>query len=407
MPDHVRAAQRRTGFRHLYLYDLEGKLIRPLTAGDWMVEGDGTENGLVGVDEAKGRIYFMANETSPLERQLYSTSLETREPNRVQRISKEPGWHDAKLLPGAKRYFDSWTSSEQPPSASLRSLDGSVQTWLIRNSLDASHPYSPFKESQAEETLGSLQSSDGQTLYYRLLKPANLQLGKKYPVIVDVYGGPHQQYVRADWLGGSRSAQGFFRQVLTQHGFIVFMLDNRGSGFRGNAFDQAIAGRLGKVEIEDQLRGVEFLKQQAYVDPERIGIMGWSYGGYMTLMGLSTTSAFRAGVAGAPVTDWRLYDTHYTERYLGQPGPESTYDVSGVLSHLDTVHGKLLLVHGMADDNVLFTNSTMLMQQLQARNVPFDLMTYPGSKHGLVRASTTGRHFYEMALRFFERELKE
>jgi dipeptidyl-peptidase-4 len=399
-------ASRRTGYRHLYLYDLNGTLIRPLTAGEWMVEGDGTENGFVGVDEAKGIVYFIANKTSPLERQLYSTSLRTREPEKVHRISKEPGIHNVKLLPGERRYFDAWTSSTQPPSASLRTLNGDVQAWLVHNALDASHAYWPFRDSQPEETLGSLQANDGQTLFYRLLKPANMDSGKRYPVIIDVYGGPHAQYVRADWMGGSRGPQGFFRQVLTQQGFVVFSLDNRGSGFRGNVFDQAISGRLGKIEIEDQLRGVEFLKQQSFVDPERIGIMGWSYGGYMTLMGLTTTTAFKAGIAGAPVTDWRLYDTHYTERYLGQPGPESAYEVSGALSHLDSMHGSLLLVHGMADDNVLFTNSTMLMQRLQAQNVPFDLMTYPGSKHGLIRAPATGRHFYEMALRFFERELK-
>ncbi|MFL6618626.1 MAG: DPP IV N-terminal domain-containing protein [Povalibacter sp.] len=399
-------ASRRSGYRHLYLYDLNGQLIRPLTAGEWMVEGDGDENGIVGVDESKGLVYFMANAASPLERQFYSTSLNTRDPSKVERISKEPGVHDTKLLAGGRLYFDSWTSPTQPPSSSLRSLDGNVQSWLIRNTLDASHPYWNFKDSQPQETLGSLQSSDGQTLYYRLQKPANFQAGKRYPVVIDVYGGPHLQYVRAEWMGGSRGTQGFFRQVLTQNGYIVFTLDNRGSGFRGNAFDQAISGRLGKVEIEDQLRGVEFLKQQTFVDAERIGIMGWSYGGYMTLMGLTTTSAFRAGIAGAPVTDWRLYDTHYTERYLGQPDPEGTYEVSSALSHLDTLHGKLLLVHGMADDNVLFTNSTMLMQRLQAKDIPFDLMTYPGSKHGLVRVPATGRHFYEMVLRFFDRELK-
>jgi dipeptidyl-peptidase 4 len=396
-------ASRRTGYRHLYLYDLNGRLIRPLTAGEWMVEGNDTENGVVGVDEAKRLVYFMANATSPLERYLYSTSLETPDPANVKQISKEAGFHDAKLIPGNRYYFDAWSSPTQPACTSIRNFDGSVQNWLVRNALDESHPYWQYKDSRPEETFGSIQADDGQTLYYRLEKPAKLEPGKRYPVIVDVYGGPHHQSVRADWMGGG----GYFRQILVQNGYIVFSLDNRGSGFRGNAFDQAISGRLGKVEIEDQLRGVEFLKQQSFVDPDRIGVMGWSYGGYMTLMALTTTKAFKAGIAGAPVTDWRLYDTHYTERYLGIPGPESTYEESGALSHLDSLHGKLLLVHGMADDNVLFTNSTMLMQRLQAANVPFDLMTYPGSKHGLVRIPSTGKHFYEMVLRFFDRELKQ
>lgn len=400
-------ASRRSGYRHLYLYDLDGKLIRPLTAGQWMVVGDGTEEGLVGVDEAKGIVYFMANEASPLERHLYATSLRTQDASKVRRISTEAGWHDAELLPGGHQYLDTWSSPEQPPTASIRSLDGKVQRWLVRNALDNSHPYQPFMSAHVKEQFGSIQASDGQTLYYRLIKPADAQPGKRYPAVIDTYGGPHFQYVRKDWMGGARAAQGYFRQVLAQQGYIVFTLDNRGSGFRGEAFDTAIAGRLGKVEIEDQLRGVEFLKSQPFVDGERIGIMGWSYGGYMSLMALTTTSAFKAAVAGAPVTDWRLYDTHYTERYLGMPDAGDRYEQSGVLSHANALQGSLLLVHGMADDNVLFTNSTMLMQRLQALNKPFDVMTYPGSKHGLIRVPQTGRHFYEMVVRFFERELME
>lgn len=399
-------ASRRSGYRHLYLYDLDGKLIRPLTAGAWMVVGDGTEDGLVGVDEAKGIVYFSANEASPLERHLYATSLDTKDASKVRRISQEAGWHAAQLLPGAKQYLDLWSSPEQPPTASLRSLDGKVQRWLVRNALDSSHPYQPFMTGHIKEEFGSLKADDGQTLYYRLLKPANLQPGKRHPVVIDTYGGPHVQYVRKDWMGGARAPQGYFRQLLAQQGFVVFSLDNRGSGFRGEAFDTAINGRLGKIEIEDQLRGVDFLKTQPYVDGDRIGIMGWSYGGYMTLKALTTTSAFKAGVAGAPVTDWRLYDTHYTERYLGLPGAgNDSYEQSGVLADTGSLHGSLLLVHGMADDNVLFTNSTMLMQRLQAQDKPFDLMTYPGSKHGLIRVPQTGRHYYEMVVRFFKERL--
>lgn len=400
-------ASRRSGYRHLYLYDLDGNLLRPLTSGDWMVVGDGTEDGVVGVDEAKGIVYFMANEASPLERHLYATSLTTADAAKVRRISREPGWHDAKLLPGARQYLDQWSSPEQPPTASIRTMDGKVQRWLVRNELDESHPYHPFRASRPIEEFGSLEASDGQSLYYRLLKPAQMEPGRRYPVVVDTYGGPHFQYVRKDWMGGARAAQGYFRQMLTQQGFVVFTLDNRGSGFRGEAFDTIINGRLGKVEIEDQLRGVDFLKSLPFVDSERIGIMGWSYGGYMTLMALTHTGAFKAGVAGAPVTDWRLYDTHYTERYLGMPGASRSYEESGVLPAAGSLTGSLLLVHGMADDNVLFTHSTMLMQRLQSLDKPFDVMTYPGSKHGLIRVPQTGKHYYEMVLRFFGRELGE
>ncbi|HKU14315.1 MAG TPA: DPP IV N-terminal domain-containing protein [Steroidobacteraceae bacterium] len=399
-------SSRRSGYKHLYLYDLDGKLLRPLTAGEWMVVGDGAESGLVGVDEKRSNVYFLANEASTLERQLYVTSLETREPGAPRRVSREPGVHDVKLLPGAHGYLDMYSSPDQPPTASLHALDGSLQHWLVRNALDETHPYREFLAAHVKEEFGSIPAEDGQQLNYRLLKPATLQAGQRYPVVVDLYGGPHNQYVRKEWMGGARAPQGYFRQILAQQGFVVFSLDNRGSGFRGTAFETALARQLGKVEVTDQLRGVEFLQTLPYVDPQRIGIMGWSYGGYMTLMALTTTQAFKAGVAGAPVTEWRLYDTHYTERYLGMPGANgSGYDASAVLPHLSALHGKLLLVHGMADDNVLFTNSTTLMQALQAQGSQFELMTYPGSKHGLVRMPVQGRHFYEMVLRYFEREL--
>jgi dipeptidyl-peptidase-4 len=401
-------SSRRTGSKHLYLHDLDGRLVRPLTAGDWMVVGDGVESGVVGVDEARSLVYFTASEASPLERHLYVASLDTRTPNAPRRITQEAGWHDAKLLPGGAAYLDLWSSPEQPPTASLRAMDGSVRHWLVRNALDATHPYHTFTTDHIKEEFGSIAASDGMPLFYRLLKPARMEAGKRYPVVIDTYGGPHFQYVRKDWMGGARAAQGYFREVLAQHGFVVFTLDNRGSGFRGDAFESAIAGRLGDVEIRDQLRGVEFLKSQKFVDPERIGVMGWSYGGYMTLKALTTTAIFRAGVAGAPVTDWRLYDTHYTERYLSTPAANAAgYAASGVMQDAKALSGKLLLVHGMADDNVLFTHSTMLMQQLQALGKPFDVMTYPGGKHGLVRMPQQGRHYYEMVLRFFERELAE
>jgi dipeptidyl-peptidase 4 len=397
---------RRTGYKHLYLYDLDGKLIRPLTAGEWMVVGDGVETGVVGVDEKQARVYFLANQASPLERHLYSTSLETRDPAVVQKISREPGWHSAQLLPGGQSYFDVYSSPERPPQAALHRLDGSVQHTLVDNALDASHPYHSYLADHVKEQYGSIDASDGQKLYYRLLKPKAMEAGKRYPVVIDTYGGPHFQYVRQDWMGGARAAQGYFRQVLAQHGFVVFVLDNRGSGFRGEAFESALAMQFGKAEIADQLRGIEFLKTQPFVDPQRIGIMGWSYGGFMTLKALTTTDAFKAGVAGAPVTDWRVYDTHYTERYLGLPSVNASgYEASAVIPNAGALQSKLLLVHGMADDNVLFTHSTMMMQALQAKAKPFDVMTYPGSKHGLVRMPQQGRHFYEMVLRFFDREL--
>jgi dipeptidyl-peptidase 4 len=312
-------------------------------------------------------------------------------------------------LPTGTSYLDTWSSAQQPPSVSIRSLDGKVSRWVVRNALDSSHPYQPFMSSHLKEEFGSIKASDGQDLYYRIIKPAGADSDatKRWPVIVDTYGGPHAQYVRNDWMGGSRATQGLFRQLLAQHGFVVFSIDNRGSGFRGVAFESAVKDRMGQVEIEDQVRGIEFLKSLPYVDGERVGIMGWSYGGYMALMALAHPDTFKAAVAGAPVVDWSLYDTHYTERYLGTPASNKQgYEFSSVLPYVDSFKGSLLLVHGMADDNVLFTNSTMLMQKLQASGKQFGLMTYPGGKHGLIRSPETGKHYYEMVVRFFGRELQ-
>ncbi|MET0987009.1 MAG: S9 family peptidase [Steroidobacteraceae bacterium] len=401
-------SSRRSGYKHLYLYDLDGKLIRPLTSGPWMVVGDGEETGLVAVDEARSKVFFTANKETPLERNLYSASLRTQEPTAPQRLTTEPGWHKAVLNAQGDAYLDLWSSTTHPPSASIHSIDNHRMNWVSRNELGPSHPYFEFKSAHIQGEFGAINAADGQALHYQLLKPANMEAGKRYPVVIDTYGGPHFQYVRNDWMGGARAIQGYFRQVLAQNGFVVFSLDNRGSGFRGEAFESVVKGGLGNVELEDQLTGASFLKSLTYVDPDRIGIMGWSYGGYMTLLALSHPShVFKAGIAGAPVSDWALYDTHYSERYLGLPSANAKgYADSAVFTHLDQFSGELLLVHGMADDNVLFTNSTAVMKALQDAGKHFELMTYPGGKHGLIRIPDTGRHYYEMVLQFFKEKLE-
>jgi dipeptidyl-peptidase 4 len=397
-------ASQRTGFRHLYLYDENGEMQHPLTAGAWMVTSDVKPEH---IDAQRGLIFFTANEATPIEQHLYVTSLDTVTPAQSQRVSRESGWHSAVLFPGQRAYVDNWSSPDQPPSVAIRNIDGTLKSWLIRNALDESHPFKPYAMAQAREEFGTVKASDGQVLHYRLLTPANMETGKRYPVVVDTYGGPGNQYVQRNWMGGTRTTQGLFRQLLTQQGFIVFSIDNRGSALRGTAFEAPIYRRFGRVEIEDQVRGVEFLKGIPYVDPDRIGIMGWSYGGYMTLMALTTApKTFKAGVAGAPVTDWRLYDTHYTERFLGDPTENAAgYAASSVAPYLGNLSGKLLLVHGMADDNVLFAHTTQLMKQLQAQRIQFDLMTYPGGKHGLIRQPDMGPHYYESVLRFFKANL--
>jgi dipeptidyl-peptidase-4 len=234
-----------------------------------------------------------------------------------------------------------------------------------------------------------------------LFKPPHFDSTKRYPAIVDVYGGPGAQRVLNNWSGAS------FTQILTRAGYVVFQLDNRGSAFRGTAFQAPIHDKLSDAEVADQVQGAHWLGSQPFVDPQRIGVWGWSYGGYMTLMLMfKAPDVFRAGVAGAPVTDWALYDTHYSERYLDRPqdNPDG-YTNSSVLPFVQGLKGKLLVMHGMADDNVLFLNSTKLFRKLQDQGKQFDVMVYPGAKHGLLRQHD-GRHAYRTILRFFDSTLK-
>ncbi|MEY3712707.1 MAG: Prolyl tripeptidyl peptidase precursor [Pseudomonadota bacterium] len=407
-------ASARSGYKHLYLYGLDGRLIRPITAGNWMVVGDGGERAIEAVDEKRGVVYFTANRDTPLERHLYSAPLDGGiDPSNIEkgirRLSVTAGWHSNVLSSNGLLWLDTYSNPDTPPSLTLRRIDGRPIDVLVANTLDASHPYAPYRAQHQRTEFGTLQAADGQTLHYQLIKPINFDPNKRYPVIVDVYGGPGNQRVRNAWGGFPRGNEGFFRQFLAQQGYLVFTLDNRGSGFRGTAFEGALYRRMGSIEIDDQVRGVEFLRSLPYVDARRVGVFGWSYGGYMALMAMvRAPEYFTAGVAGAPVTDWRLYDTHYTERFMSTPAdnPEGYRD-GMVMTHAANLRGCLLVMHGMADDNVLFTHSTALFKTLQDLRKPFEVMPYPGSKHALMRFPNTGPHGYDTVARFFARTLQE
>jgi dipeptidyl-peptidase-4 len=285
----------------------------------------------------------------------------------------------------------------------LRDINGKRITWLEENALNQSHPLYPYSQQLVEAQYGKLTADDGQTLHYRLFRPQTLEAGKKYPVIVNVYGGPHAQLVSNRWR-----ERNLYLQYLVQQGYLVFQLDNRGSFNRGKAFEDPIYKKMGTVEVDDQVAGVKWLRKQPFVDAQRIGIYGHSYGGYMSLMGLfKAGDYFQAGVSGAPVTDWALYDTHYTERYMGHPESNKRgYKASAVFPYIDGFKGDLLLYHGMADDNVLFTHSTKLMKLLQDQNKSFELMTYPGSKHSM-RGKPVRVHLYNTITDFFNRRLRD
>jgi len=386
----------RSGFQHLYVSSADGRSQTPLTTGNWPVDE------LLAVDEDAGTVYFRAGVESPLRSEIYAVPLAGGSP---KKLSQAPGMHSAAFANNASVYVDSWSNSTTPPQIELFRANGEkIATLLDNNLADAKHPYARYRDAQRPVEYGTLTAADGKTpLNYSVIKPEGFDPAKKYPVAVYVYGGPASQTVTDSWPG---RGDHLFNQYLAQHGYVVFSLDNRGTPRRGRDFGGALYGVQGTVEVADQLKGVEWLKAQPWVDGSRIGVQGWSNGGYMTLMLLAKASdQYACGVAGAPVTDWGLYDTHYTERYMNLPAANvDGYREARVLTHIAGLTSPLLLIHGMADDNVLFSNSTSLMSALQKRGQPFELMTYPGAKHGL--SGVDALHRYRMAENFLGRCLK-
>ncbi|MEW9799384.1 S9 family peptidase [Alteromonas sp. CYL-A6] len=384
-------ASERDGFKHLYLFNNDGSLVQQLTKGKWVVDN------LEAVDEDAGVIYFSGRKDTALESHLYRVALSGGE---ITRITQRDGFHDIAFSDDASIYIDRFSTVNTPYQVSLHNAKGEQLTWLEENKVDATHPLYPYMDSWTQPEFGEIETADGATLIYRLYKPQNLN--KKHPVIVYLYGGPHAQVVTNSW-GGNR---GLLMQHWVDQGYVVFSLDNRGSNYRGKAFEDPIYKQMGSIEVDDQVAGVKFLRTLPYVDPERIGVHGHSYGGYMTLMTMfKAGDYFKAGVSGAPVTDWRLYDTHYTERYMGNPvTDDAAYTASSVFPYAKDLKGSLLIYHGMADDNVLFTHSTMLYKHLQDLAIPFETMDYPGKKHS-IRGKQTGIHLYKTITNFFKRNL--
>lgn len=383
----------RSGHQHLYLIEADGQ-ARALTQGGWDVDG------VLGVDRARGLVYYAATEATPIGKQVYAVALAGGAP---ARISREDGWHEAVFDAAATHYVDSWSNHATPPQIELRRADGTRLAALVDNRLDdTAHPFAAYASALRPVRYGTLTAADGHTpLHYSLITPTDFDPARRYPVVVYVYGGPAAQTVTDTW---PTRPDMLFNQYLAQHGYVVFSLDNRGTPRRGVDFGGALYRKQGTVEVDDQLAGIAWLRTQPWVDGARIGVYGWSNGGYMTLMLLARGGpAYACGAAGAPVTDWALYDTHYTERYMGTPvdNPDG-YRNASVFSHLDGLgNDRLLLLHGMADDNVLFVNSTRLMAALQKQGTRFSLMTYPGAKHGLNGSDL--HHRLETTADFFAR----
>jgi dipeptidyl-peptidase-4 len=357
----------RSGYRHLYLYDFSGKQPLQLTKGDWEVDH------VDGVEEANGVVYFTATEKSPLERQLYRVGLDG---SGFARISKEEGTHRVNFAPNAAIYLDTSSNAGTPPRQDLYRADGTKLATLNENKVAelAEYHLSPVE-------FFSIKAHDGVTLNCLMIKPPNFDPAKKYPVIVYTYGGPHAQVVANMWMGG-----GFlWHQMMAQKGYIIFSLDNRGSAGRGHVFEEPIQYRFGAQELSDQRDGGEWLKRQPYVDAERIGIHGWSYGGHMTLQAMfEAPDIYKVGFAGGPPTDWHFYDTIYTERYMGLlPEHEKSYQESSPIKNAGKLTGKLLIAHGTGDDNVHYSNTLMLIDDLIKAGKYVEVMTFPGRGHGV------------------------
>lgn len=376
----------RSGFRHIYLYSADGKRSRPLTQGEWEV------TSVNGVDEAAGRVFYTSSEPSPRERHLYSIGLDGQQ---KRQLSSGAGTHSMSLGPKARYFLHTYSSVSSPPRTTLHTGDGR-EIGVYR---EASRRLQEEYELLPVEFL-TFPGPDNTTLYAKLIRPANFDPAKKYPAVVFVYGGPGAQAVRDSWLGAD------FDQLLAHAGFVVWTVDNRGSSGRGHAFETPVFGRLGQVELRDQVAGVEYLVSLGFVDPRRIGIRGWSYGGFMTLNALlNAPKTFAAGVAGAPVTDWRNYDTIYTERYMRLPrdNPEG-YQETALPPRARHLEGKLMLVHNLEDDNVLFQNSVQMMAELARAGKMFETVIYTQKSHSLMGPES--QHFSAAMLDFFERHLK-
>jgi dipeptidyl-peptidase-4 len=359
----------RSGWRHIYLIGPDGRLIRQVTHGDWPVDA------IEGVDEAKGLVFFGAGKDMPIERRLYAVSYRgSAEPRPLTRAG---GWWTETIAKQGGAFAGTYQDPGTPPQTALYREDGRMVRWIEENRLGPGHPFYPYLPRLRTPEFGTLKASDGQTLWWSIQTPPGFDPSRRYPVVVDVYGGPSSALVQKRW---GRPAD----QLYLEAGYILFRLDNRGTPNRSVAFKTALDRRLGTVEVEDQLAGVSYLKSLPYVDPAHIAVTGGSYGGYMTLMLLTAPSSpFAAGVADAPVTDWALYDTAYTERYMGTPQQNPAGYLNGdVLPRLDRLKpGALMLVHGMADDNVAFDHSTRVLYALQGKAVPFEMMAYPGLRH--------------------------
>ncbi len=367
-PDQFLWFSERDGYNHLYLYDIDGNLIKQVTKGAWVV------TSFLGTDQNDKKLFYVSTEESPIEKQIYSLEMKS---GKTTRLSSVKGTHRAILNSDAGYFIDIYSSQSEDITKEYALIDtkGNTKRILLEN-------VDPLKEYNLGETsIFTIKNPEGTDLYCRMIKPPGFDQTKKYPVFLYVYGGPHSQLVSNSWLGGG----GLFLNYMAQQGFIVFTLDNRGTGNRGIDFEQAIFRNMGSVEVEDQIAGINYLKTLNFVDPDRIGVNGWSYGGFMTIsLMLQHPDVFKAGACGGPVTDWKYYEVMYGERYMDTPeaNPEG-YEQASLLDKAENLEGKLLIIHGTEDPTVVWQQSLQFIKSCIEAGKQVDHFVYPGHGHGV------------------------
>ena len=378
---------RRDGFNHLYLYDKSGKLLKQLTKGTWEV----TE--FLGFDQKGQKAFFVANAERIINRDVYFVMLNSL---KITRLSKGEGIHKPTLSGNGEFLFDEFSGPGVPRQISIVNSSGKTMRTLL-NAADPLKDYIPVKRE-----IFTIKNENGDDLYCRMIKPFNFDSTKKYPVIVYVYGGPNVSLITNNWLGGSD----LWMMYMAQRGFIIFTLENRGTPVRGKAFEQATFRRLGEIEMEDQVTGVKHLMKQNYIDRNRMGIYGWSYGGFMSVsMMTRNPGIFKVSVAGGPVIDWSYYEVMYTERYMDTPEENPTgYSKSNLTNYVENLNGKMMLIHGTSDNVVVWQHSLMYLKKAIQKNVQVDYFVYPGHEHNV-----TGRdriHLLNKVSDYFFENLK-
>lgn len=365
-PDQFIWKAQRDGYYHLYLYTISKHQVKQLTKGEFVI------TDFNGFSKDGSKIYYRSTEVSPLERHCYMMDIKS---GKVTKITKEHGTHDVLPSKSGKYFLDFYSSTDVPFNVDVQDKNGK----FVRRLHEAENPLKDY--NIGETTLGTLTAEDGQTLYTRLIKPYNFDSSKKYPVIVYVYGGPHAQLVTDDWTAGA----GIYLNYLAQEGFLVFTLDNRGSADRGEAFEQCIHRQCGQLEMRDQMTGIDWLKTLPYVDADRIGSDGWSYGGFMsTSLKINYPEVFKVSVAGGPVLDWKYYEIMYGERYMDTPqeNPEG-YELTSLENKTDKLEGKLLMIHCTTDPVVMWQHSLVFVENCIHNGKLLDYFVYPGHDHNV------------------------